>query len=132
MHPVFLVFAVCAFASGFALRTIDPLVIPIAHHFAVTPAAAALLSTAYALPYAIAQPFLGPLGDRFGKARCIQVCIALLALALLLGAIAPTFESLMVTRVAASPATQTWMQRVLPKRSPIGPRNGCASAYGSA
>jgi predicted MFS family arabinose efflux permease len=101
MLPVFLVFAVCAFASGFALRTIDPLVIPIAHHFAVMPSTAALLSTAYALPYALAQPFLGPLGDRFGKARCIQVCIALLALALLLGAIAPTFELLMATRIAA-------------------------------
>jgi DHA1 family inner membrane transport protein len=101
MLPVFLVFAVSAFASGFALRTIDPLVIPIAHHFAVTPSAAALLSTAYALPYALAQPFLGPLGDRFGKRRCIQVCIALLAVALLLGAIAPTFEWLMATRIAA-------------------------------
>ena len=101
MLPVFLVFAVSAFASGFALRTIDPLVIPIAHHFAMTPSAAALLSTAYALPYALAQPFLGPLGDRFGKRRCIQVCIALLAVALLLGAIAPTFEWLMATRVAA-------------------------------
>jgi len=101
MLPVFLVFAVCAFASGFALRTIDPLVIPIAHHFAVAPSTAALLSTGYALPYALAQPFLGPLGDRFGKARCIQVCIALLALALLLGAIAPTFELLMAMRIAA-------------------------------
>ena len=101
MLPVFLVFAVSAFASGFALRTIDPLVIPIAHHFAMTPSAAALLSTAYALPYALAQPFLGPLGDRFGKRRCIQVCIALLAVALLLGAIAPTFEWLMATRIAA-------------------------------
>jgi len=101
MLPVFLVFAVCAFASGFALRTIDPLVIPIAHHFAVMPSTAALLSTGYALPYALAQPFLGPLGDRFGKARCIQVCIALLALALLLGAIAPTFELLMAMRIAA-------------------------------
>ena len=101
MLPVFLVFAVSAFASGFALRTIDPLVIPIAHHFAVAPSTAALLSTGYALPYALAQPFLGPLGDRFGKARCIQVCIALLALALLLGAIAPTFELLMAMRIAA-------------------------------
>ena len=102
MLPVFLVFAVCAFASGFALRIIDPLVIPIAHHFAVTPAAAALLSTAYALPYALAQPFLGPLGDRFGKARCIQVCIAGLAGTLLASVLAPTFELLMATRVAAS------------------------------
>src|SRR5664279_1493114 len=34
--------------------------------------------------------------------------------------------------IAARPATQTWMQRGLPKWSPIGPRNGCASAYGKA
>jgi MFS family permease len=101
MLPVFLVFAVCAFASGFALRIIDPLVIPIAHHFAVPPAAAALLSTAYALPYALAQPFLGPLGDRFGKARCVQVCIAGLAGSLGVSTLAPTFELLLATRVAA-------------------------------
>ena len=101
MLPVFLVFAVCAFASGFALRIIDPLVIPIAHHFAVAPATAALLSTAYALPYALAQPFLGPLGDRFGKARCIQVCIAGLAASLWVSTLAPGFELLMATRVAA-------------------------------
>ncbi len=43
-----------------------------------------------------------------------------------LGANAPTRS------IAARPATHTWMQRGLPKRSPIGPRNGCASAYGSA
>ncbi len=50
-----------------------------------------LLNTAYALPYALAQPFLGPIGDRFGKPRCIQVCVAGLAVMLLLGAFAPDF-----------------------------------------
>ena len=35
--PVFLVFAACAFASGFALRLADPIVLPVAAHFAVTP-----------------------------------------------------------------------------------------------
>jgi len=99
--PQFLVFAACAFASGFALRIIDPLILPIAEAFAITPAMAALLSSAYALPYAIAQPFLGPLGDRFGKARCIQVCVAGMTLALLLGALAPGFELLLATRIAA-------------------------------
>ncbi len=100
-QPLFLVFAVCAFASGFALRIIDPLVLPIAQQFAVAPASAALLSTAFALPYALAQPFLGPLGDRYGKARCIQVCVAVMALALLAGSVAPSFEALMATRVVA-------------------------------
>jgi MFS family permease len=77
--PVFLVYAACAFASGFALRLVDPIVLPVAGHFAVSATAAAMLNTAYALPYALAQPFLGPIGDRFGKARCIQVCVAGLA-----------------------------------------------------
>ena len=79
LMPVFLVFAACAFASGFALRLADPIILPVAAHFEVTPAVAAMLNTAYALPYALAQPFLGPIGDRFGKPRCIQVCVAGLA-----------------------------------------------------
>ncbi len=99
--PLFLVFAACAFASGFALRIFDPLIVPIAQHFNVTPATAALLSTAYALPYALAQPFLGPLGDRFGMARCIQACVIGMAAALGLGVVAPSFELLMVSRVVA-------------------------------
>ena len=99
--PVFLIFAACAFASGFALRLADPIVLPVAAHFAVTPATAAMLNTAYALPYALAQPFLGPIGDRFGKTRCIQVCVAGLAATLLLGALAPSFAFLLATRVAA-------------------------------
>jgi len=99
--PVFLVFAACAFASGFALRLADPIILPVATHFAITPQVAALLNTAYALPYALAQPFLGPIGDRFGKPRCIQVCVAGLALMLLLGAFAPDFRLLMATRIGA-------------------------------
>ena len=101
MEPVFLAFAVCAFASGFALRIVDPLILPIAQQFAIAPSAAALLSTAFALPYAMAQPFLGPLGDRFGKARCVQVCVAAMALALVAGSVAPSFELLIATRIAA-------------------------------
>jgi YNFM family putative membrane transporter len=99
--PVFLVFAACAFASGFALRLADPIVLPVATYFSVLPAAAAMLNTAYALPYAIAQPFLGPIGDRFGKARCIQVCVAGMALALAAGAFATSFAFLIATRICA-------------------------------
>jgi predicted MFS family arabinose efflux permease len=101
MSPLFLVFAVCAFASGFALRIIDPLVAPIAHHYGVAPTVAAMLTTAYALPYALAQPFLGPIGDRFGKARCVQVCVAGLALSLVAGTFAPSFGLLVASRIVA-------------------------------
>ncbi|HYJ98629.1 MAG TPA: MFS transporter, partial [Burkholderiaceae bacterium] len=101
MSSLSLVFSVCAFASGFGLRVIDPLILPIAQQFSVSPATAALLTTAYALPYAFAQPFLGPVGDRFGKVRCVQVCVTVMALALLLGVVASSFEWLLVTRLAA-------------------------------
>ncbi len=99
--PLFLVFAACAFASGFALRVVDPIVLPVAAHFSVTPAASALLNTAYALPYALSQPFLGPIGDRFGKERCIQVCIAGLAIMLAAGVFATSFLLLLATRIVA-------------------------------
>jgi predicted MFS family arabinose efflux permease len=101
MSSLSLVFAVCAFASGFGMRVVDPLVLPIAQAFSVTPATAALLTTAYALPYALAQPFLGPLGDRFGKARCMQVCVAAMAIALVLGVVAASFQLLLLTRLVA-------------------------------
>ncbi len=99
--PIFYVFAACAFASGFALRLVDPIVLPVAAHFGVSLGAAAMLNTAFALPYALAQPFLGPLGDRFGKTRCMQLCIAGLALMLALGALAPNYPALLATRICA-------------------------------
>ena len=101
MSSLSLVFAVCAFASGFGMRIIDPVILPIAAQFGVTPATAALLTTAYALPYALAQPFLGPLGDRFGKARCMQICVTAMAFALLLGIVAASFQLLLLTRLFA-------------------------------
>lgn len=101
MTPLSLVFAVCAFASGFGMRVVDPLILPISAQFGVTPATAALLSTAYALPYALAQPFLGPLGDRFGKVRCVQACVAAMTLMLLLGVVAASFQMLLLTRLFA-------------------------------
>jgi YNFM family putative membrane transporter len=101
MSSLSLVFAVCAFASAFGMRVVDPLILPIAEAFSVTPSTAALLTTGYALPYALAQPFLGPLGDRFGKARCMLVCVAAMALMLLLSVVAANFQFLLLTRLFA-------------------------------
>lgn len=98
---MFLVFAACAFASSFSLRLIDPLILPVASHFAVAPSLAAMLSPAYALPYAVSQPFLGPISDRFGRIRCMRICMAGLSGALLFGAVAPNFESVFASRVLA-------------------------------
>jgi predicted MFS family arabinose efflux permease len=99
--PTFWIFALCAFASGYAMRLSDPIVLPVSLAFGIAPKTAALLTTAYALPYALGQPFLGPLGDRFGKARCVQVCSAGMALALLAGAFMPDFNGVLAARALA-------------------------------
>ena len=62
-----LVLAAGGFASTFAGRTVEPLVGVLARDFASPPATVALLSTAFALPYALIQPVLGPVGDALGK-----------------------------------------------------------------
>jgi YNFM family putative membrane transporter len=98
---MFLVLAACGFASSFSLRLIDPVILPVATHFGVATGTAAMLSPAYALPYALSQPFLGPISDRFGRMQCMNVCMAGLAATLLLSALAPSFELLFASRMAA-------------------------------
>jgi predicted MFS family arabinose efflux permease len=101
VSSLLVVFAVCAFASGFGLRVVDPLILPIGADLAVPPATAALLSTAFAVPYAVAQPFLGLLGDRYGKLRSMRLSVWGMALSLVAGALAPGFDALLVSRVFA-------------------------------
>lgn len=76
------ILAVAGFASTFAGRSIEPLVGVLARDLQSDPHTVALLSTAFALPYAFIQPILGPVGDALGKERVIAFCLGLLALAL--------------------------------------------------
>lgn len=77
-----LILAVSGFASTFAGRSIEPLVGVLARDLRSDPHTVALLSTAFALPYALIQPVLGPVGDALGKERIIALCLGLLALTL--------------------------------------------------
>lgn len=97
--PILLVLALAGFASALSVRILDPMIPDIAREFASDPKTVALLATALALPYAIGQPILGPLGDALGKARVIQACLVVLALALAACALAPNLETLFVARV---------------------------------
>ncbi|MGE0698792.1 MAG: MFS transporter, partial [Hyphomicrobiaceae bacterium] len=47
----------------------------------------------------LGQPILGPLGDAFGKARMIKICLAMLTLGSVAAAFAPTIEILFVARM---------------------------------
>lgn len=92
------VFALCSFAASTSGRAVDPMMALIAADFGVPISTAALLSSAYALPFALFQPILGPIGDIWGKSRLLRVAVWLLALTLLAGAMAPTLWMLMALR----------------------------------
>ncbi|MGK7863462.1 MFS transporter [Falsiroseomonas sp. E2-1-a4] len=99
-----LVLGLACLASNLATRAYDPLVGVLAEDFAASPATIALLSTAFALPYALVQPVLGPLGDAAGKRRVIRICLVALAVALAAAALAPDLGTLTMLRILAGAA----------------------------
>ena len=99
--PLLVVLAVSCLASALIVRIVDPLVPQIARDLLADPHTVALLATSFAFPYALGQPILGPLGDALGKARIIKWCLAALAVALALSAIAPSVETLFIARLLA-------------------------------
>ena len=90
MNSVLVTVALAVFATTLFVRSVDPIVLQVAAGVGVTPTTAALLSTAFALPYALVQPVLGALADSVGKARVMVVCLAIGTLATLSGALAIT------------------------------------------
>jgi predicted MFS family arabinose efflux permease len=62
---------------------------------------AALLSTAYTLPYAIVQPVIGMMSDFVGKTRLMNVSLLIIALAALVCAVATDFDLFLGMRIVA-------------------------------
>jgi MFS transporter, DHA1 family, inner membrane transport protein len=83
------------------VRAVDPVVPLVAADLAVSVATAALLSTAFALPYAIAQPIIGPIADMVGKTRFMTACLAVQTVACVIGALAPVFSVVLAARVVS-------------------------------
>jgi predicted MFS family arabinose efflux permease len=94
-----IVLSLCGFASAMSGRILDPVVTDIAGDFGRPVATVALLATAYAVPFALSQPVLGPLGDLFSKTLIIKVTVALLALCSAAAALAPTLQWLFIARI---------------------------------
>jgi len=97
--PLLFVLGCACFVSGLSIRILDPLVPAVALDLATAEANVSLLASAYAIPYALVQPLLGPIGDRVGKAKVIKICLLFLATASALAAIATTIEMMFVARV---------------------------------
>jgi predicted MFS family arabinose efflux permease len=99
--PVLKIVALVVFAQTLFTRAVDPVIPMIAADLAIDVKTAALLSSAYAFPYALVQPALGVTGDFFGKTRLMNLCLLVVALAALVCAVATSFPLLIGMRVAA-------------------------------
>jgi predicted MFS family arabinose efflux permease len=93
------------FTSALSNRSMDPLVSSIALEFGLPLATAALVITFFALPYSVAQPILGPLGDYYGKGRILRACLWTLTLSLAFVAWSPSFEVLVAARFVGGVAS---------------------------
>jgi MFS transporter, DHA1 family, inner membrane transport protein len=96
-----LVLCFAAFAGSISYRSFDPIITTVASDFSISVQQAALLVSAYGLPYAAMQPVLGPVGDAYSKARLIKICLAITAISTAIAAIAPNYLTLMVSRIIA-------------------------------
>jgi predicted MFS family arabinose efflux permease len=101
MPAIINLMAFLGFASALFARTVDPVIPQIAHGLDVAPSTAALLSTAYTLPFAMIQPLLGALADMLSKGRLIIVCMLIVSAASIAGGMATDFHVLFTLRVVA-------------------------------
>jgi predicted MFS family arabinose efflux permease len=86
------------FASTFAQRAVEPMLPLLAVSLEVTLQQAALLVSAYSIPYAVMQLVLGPVGDAIGKTRLIRLSIVIFFAGMALAAMAPGYGSLLAAR----------------------------------
>jgi MFS transporter, DHA1 family, inner membrane transport protein len=93
------------FVTALSSRCVDPVIPQIAWGLRVDPGAVALLSTAFALPFALVQPILGPVADMAGKIRVMLLCLAVLTIASLVCGLATDFKILFIARVVSGMAT---------------------------
>jgi predicted MFS family arabinose efflux permease len=101
LPPALNIIALATFAASLSARALDPVLPHIADDFGVTIATAAGFAAVFAFTFAIIQPVLGATADLFGKARLMIVCLVLLGLANILGAMATSFPLLFTTRILA-------------------------------
>jgi predicted MFS family arabinose efflux permease len=101
MPPVLNIIALATFAASLSTRALDPVLPHVAGDFAVSIAAAAGFASVFAFTFAIVQPVLGAAADLFGKARLMTVCLVLLGLANILGALSSSFSLLFASRILA-------------------------------
>jgi predicted MFS family arabinose efflux permease len=99
-----LILGTATFASTYSARTAEPLVGLLARDLASSAETIALVTAAFALPYAFIQPILGPVGDSLGKERVIIISLGVLVAALVASAFVKDSATLLGLRALAGAA----------------------------
>jgi predicted MFS family arabinose efflux permease len=98
------VIACVIFAGALNTRMIDPVIPQIAIDLDIEATTGALLSTAFAVPYALMQPVLGAMADTFGKKRMMTACVIGIIVSALAGMVATNFTLLLLSRMVSGVA----------------------------
>jgi predicted MFS family arabinose efflux permease len=101
MPPALNIITLATFAASLSARALDPVLPHVADDFGISIATAASFASVFAFTFAIIQPALGAAADLFGKARLMIICLALLGLANIIGALSTSFPMLFVSRILA-------------------------------
>jgi predicted MFS family arabinose efflux permease len=101
LPPALNIITLATFAASLSARALDPVLPHVAEDFGVSIATAAGFAAVFAFTFAIIQPVLGAAADLFGKARLMIICLVLLGLANILGALTTSFPLLFATRILA-------------------------------
>jgi MFS transporter, DHA1 family, inner membrane transport protein len=101
LPPALNIITLATFAASLSARALDPVLPHVAEDFDVGIATAAGFAAVFAFTFAIIQPVLGAAADLFGKARLMVVCLVLLGIANILGALATSFWLLFASRILA-------------------------------
>jgi len=101
--------ALGVFSATLVTRITDPLVFELSQDLNAPTARVALLASAFALPFALIQPILGPVGDAVGKRRVIAAGLSILSVILVVSSFAPNLDSLLVLRGLAGLAAGSVM-----------------------
>jgi predicted MFS family arabinose efflux permease len=99
LPPALNIIALTTFAASLSGRALDPVLPHVAEEFSISIATAASFSAVFAFTFAIVQPVLGAAADMFGKARLMTVCLVLLGVANILGALSNSFSTLFISRI---------------------------------
>ena len=99
--PFIFILGLAGFASALSLRSADPLLPVLALDLDVTLREAALLASAYTLPYAIMQLSWVRSATPSARRRLIRISLTVLTVALALSALAPSYGTVLAARALA-------------------------------